>query len=82
MGRIIACMDSLVDALKSATSRGETVEVLVCMNDLIRKSWAVNTIGYDLGSSICKSLKNRGGYKNFLFSNLYVYYYCYYYFYL
>ena len=60
MGRIIARMDLLVESLKSASTRTEVLEALSSMNDLIRKSWAVSTIGYDLGSGICKSLLQRG----------------------
>lgn len=60
MGRIIVRMDSLIDSLKSANSRAEMLETLSTMNDLIRKSWAVSTIGYDLGSGLCKSLLHRG----------------------
>lgn len=41
-------------------NRRTELMTLAAMNDLIRKAWAVSTIGYDLGSSLCKSLLNKG----------------------
>ncbi|CAL1284299.1 unnamed protein product [Larinioides sclopetarius] len=41
-------------------NRRSELMTLAAMNDLIRKAWAVSTIGYDLGSSLCKSLLNKG----------------------
>ncbi|XP_035210783.1 NAD(+) hydrolase sarm1-like isoform X2 [Stegodyphus dumicola] len=61
MGRVIARMDALIDNLKNAICKKEELDTLYLMNDLIRKSWAVSTVGYDLGSSLCKSLLNKGG---------------------
>ncbi|XP_054718977.1 NAD(+) hydrolase sarm1-like isoform X2 [Uloborus diversus] len=60
MGRIIARMDAHIETLKITTTRKEILENLATMNDLIRKSWAVSTVGYDLGSSLCKSMLTNG----------------------
>ncbi|XP_042898267.1 NAD(+) hydrolase sarm1 isoform X2 [Parasteatoda tepidariorum] len=47
-------------AVVPTSTRKMEMEVLGAMNDLIRKSWAVSTIGYDLGSSLCRSLLTNG----------------------
>ncbi|KAG8184993.1 hypothetical protein JTE90_017021 [Oedothorax gibbosus] len=41
-------------------NRKTELGTLDAMNDLIRKAWAVSTVGYDLGSSLCKSLLSKG----------------------
>ncbi|GIY90180.1 NAD(+) hydrolase sarm1 [Caerostris darwini] len=51
--------DVFCEITKMDNRRSELV-TLAAMNDLIRKAWAVSTIGYDLGSSLCKSLLNKG----------------------
>lgn len=61
MSRICNKITSLVEALKVASSKQEMLSLLNVMNDLIRKVWAVSTYGYDLGSSFCNILRNKGG---------------------
>ncbi|GFT04355.1 NAD(+) hydrolase sarm1 [Nephila pilipes] len=55
-----AFTDDVFCEITKMDGRRYELTTLNAMNDLIRKAWAVSTIGYDLGSSLCKSLLNKG----------------------
>ncbi|KAJ8677136.1 hypothetical protein QAD02_012923, partial [Eretmocerus hayati] len=46
---------------KAVTSDDERPILIDRVNEIIRKAWAVPTYGHEVGSSLCNSLRSRGG---------------------
>lgn len=60
MNRFGGRMATCVEKLKIAPAE-EATALLMTMNDMIRKAWAVPTFGHDLGFNMCNILRNSGG---------------------
>ncbi|XP_023727069.1 sterile alpha and TIR motif-containing protein 1 isoform X3 [Cryptotermes secundus] len=60
------CLDLFIKTLKRSGSGSEVKptrvpQILNCMNEMMRKAWAVPTHGHTLGYSLCNALRTLGG---------------------
>jgi hypothetical protein len=60
------CLDLFIKTLKRSGAGCEAVpsrapQILNCMNEMMRKAWAVPTHGHTLGYSLCNALRMLGG---------------------
>lgn len=53
-------LSEFAEKLKSA-SREEAADLLKVMQDMLRKAWLAPSLGYDLGTRLCDTMKECGG---------------------
>ncbi|KAF4526326.1 hypothetical protein B566_EDAN015480 [Ephemera danica] len=56
-----AYLNTYIQRLRKPSEAAAAPQLLGCVNELMRKAWAVPTHGHELGYSLCNSLRNCGG---------------------